>query len=95
MVHSQVGTFAGNGLGLHEVHGNVWEWCLDGFHPGFYGRSPESDPVALWEGAATHVARGGSFSRAAANARSAIRLIMPPSRADNDVGVRPARVITE
>jgi len=93
--HAPVGTYGANPYGLHEVHGNVWEWCLDGYDPGFYGRGSEIDPVAPWEGAATHVARGGAFPDAAAAARSAERIGGTPSKADADLGLRPARAVSE
>jgi formylglycine-generating enzyme required for sulfatase activity len=41
------------------------------------------------------VARGGSFGYAAAYARSANRVISMPGFRDHDIGLRPARVITE
>jgi len=91
VVHRHVGAYPPNEWGLHEVHGNVFEWCLDGFDFGYYGRSPAVDPVAPWEGAAFRVARGGSFSDTAANARSANRNNNTPSNANNNLGVRPAK----
>ena len=88
--HAPVDTLAANGFGLHHVHGNVWEWCLDGFDGEFYGRSPDADPVAPYTGAPTFVGRGGSYLNAAGDARSALRRGGPPSNADTNLGVRPA-----
>ena len=92
-VHAPVGTYAPNGLGLHDVHGNVWEWCLDGYDIDFYGRSPVRDPLAPWEGTASRVIRGGSFLDVARLARSAYRPYDKPSNAVDRLGVRPARTI--
>ena len=76
-----------------DVHGNVLEWCLDGYESGFYGRSPRKDPLAPWAGAAFRAVRGGSFRSPAINARSAYRGSDTPSNAATTLGVRPARAI--
>jgi formylglycine-generating enzyme required for sulfatase activity/serine/threonine protein kinase len=94
-VHAPVGTYSANAFGLHDVAGNLWEWCLDGYDEGFYGRSPWVDPVAPWAGAADRVRRGGSFGHAALNARSALRISNTPSNAGNNLGVRPMRLVVE
>jgi formylglycine-generating enzyme required for sulfatase activity len=55
-----VDSFPPNGYGLHNVTGNVWEWCLDWFDPGYYRRSPSENPTGPSSG--THrVMRGGSY----------------------------------
>jgi len=95
VIHSPVATFAANACGLHEVHGNVWEWCLDGYDPQFYSRAPRIDPVAPWENADRRVTRGGSLLNSAAYARSAIRAAADPEVAGTHIGVRPARALRE
>ena len=55
-----VAEFPANGFGLHNMTGNVWEWCADWFAPDFYARSPAADPIGPPDG--THrVMRGGSY----------------------------------
>jgi formylglycine-generating enzyme len=55
-----VDSFPPNGFGLHNVSGNVWEWCSDWFHPTFHGDGPRTDPMGPSFGQAK-VIRGGSY----------------------------------
>ena len=89
-VHAPVGRFAPNGFGLHDVHGNVWEWCRDVFasyaedaRPGDGERTPDSGEKRVF--------RGGSFFYGAGISRSAFRYYYPPEFARHNLGVRPAR----
>ena len=87
------GSYAPNAFGLHDMHGNLWEWCLDGYDPDQYAErgSISSDPTAL--GNYEHrVVRGGSWNdNGARHARSANRASSDPHRRGPFQGFRVAR----
>ncbi|MFO1078286.1 MAG: bifunctional serine/threonine-protein kinase/formylglycine-generating enzyme family protein [Planctomycetota bacterium] len=84
-----VGTFRANAFGLHDVHGNMWEWTADWYvgnglewQPGVQRSGPQSG---------VRVVRGGSFHFPPFHARSAFRYWALPTLQDFDLGVRAAR----
>ncbi|MEM7201641.1 MAG: SUMF1/EgtB/PvdO family nonheme iron enzyme [Planctomycetota bacterium] len=84
------GSLPANGWGLHEMHGNVFEWCQDRWHQN-YEDAPEDG--SAWElgGSAFRVGRGGSWVAHGAFCRSAYRIRDAAGYRSGSVGVRPAR----
>jgi formylglycine-generating enzyme required for sulfatase activity len=78
------GSFAPNPFGLHDVHGNVFEWCSSLFDNPYLG-PPD---------AGQRVLRGGSFYEVAAKVRCAYRQSAPPELVAYNAGLRPARDIS-
>ena len=94
VAHRKVGSYPPNAFGLHEMHGNVGEWCGDGYSHNAYRLERGLDPLAPTGLSDSRVYRGGSFQRTGASARSSGRFPSPPSYAAADVGVRPARAVS-
>jgi formylglycine-generating enzyme required for sulfatase activity/WD40 repeat protein len=96
------GIFPANNWGLHDMHGNVWEWCLDHWHGSYEGAPADgsawlnpADPTkktSIEKGNGSEeelrLLRGGSWNLNPRYCRSAYRIRYRPGRARNFVGFR-------
>jgi len=87
---SDVGSFPPNSFGLHDMHGNVYEWCLDHWHPSYEGAP--SDGSTWITGGDDHfrLVRGGSWYSGPKNCRCAYRVYLNP---DNRYYIDGFRVV--
>jgi formylglycine-generating enzyme required for sulfatase activity/serine/threonine protein kinase len=91
-----VGQKRANQFGLHDMHGNVWEWCWDGFLAEYYKQSPPDDPAGpAGPAAAWRAARGGGFAHPERDCRSASRGKDPTGVWNERLGFRVAIGTTE
>ncbi len=87
-----VDQFLPNPLGLHDMSGNVYEWCWDWF--GNYPSSPQNNPTGPDSGS-RRVRRGGSWVSYPVGVRCAYRSYYAPVDGSDYLGFRLARTVTE
>jgi formylglycine-generating enzyme len=89
---TRVGSYPPNAWGIHDMHGNVWEWCQDWYHarlPG--GTDPDLRDVPgarNGDGTYSRVRRGGAWIEPGWACRSACRLRYEPPRRSDHIGFR-------
>jgi formylglycine-generating enzyme required for sulfatase activity len=82
-----VGVYPANNFGLHDMHGNLWEWCADWYDGQYYRSSPRRDPPGPPTGQ-FRVVRGGSWRNHASTCRAAYRNALVPNNRDPYTGFR-------
>ena len=85
-----IGSFPPNAFGLHDMHGNVWEWTQDCYEDN-YGKAAPDGSAATKPDCQTYVVRGGGWNDRPKYLRSAIRYGDPPAYRSFYVGFRVAR----
>jgi formylglycine-generating enzyme required for sulfatase activity len=89
-----VGSFAPNPFGLHEMHGNVWEWVEDCFYDSYDGAPPDGSPRTAGADCSRRVVRGGSWGNDPEEVRSAVRYRNSRDGRTESLGFRVARTLT-
>ncbi len=85
-----VGLKPANAFGLHDMHGNMFEWCQDFYDEKWYERTLPNDPNGPDSGS-YRVIRGGNWNNDASHCRSAYRNNYTPSHRSSTYGFRPVR----
>ncbi len=87
------GSFPPNAFGVHDMHGNVWEWVEDCWNGSYAGASPDG---SAWRSGdcAVPVLRGGSWGSFPRGLRSAYRIRGTTGYGNDFVGFRVARTLT-
>jgi len=77
-----------NAWGIHDMHGNVWEWVADWYDKNYYSKSPREDPTGPARSTGKRVLRGGCMDNKASGCTATERSSSRPTSRDKDAGFR-------
>ena len=89
-----VGSFPSNNFGLHDMHGNVWEWVEDCWHSDYSGAPTDGSAWTSGNDCDHRVLRGGSWYNSPWNLRAADRSWIGIGYRSFVFGIRVARTLT-
>jgi formylglycine-generating enzyme required for sulfatase activity len=85
---TDVGRFPPNAFGLYDMHGNVYEWCADHWHPNYLGSPIDGSAWIDADSSPDRVIRGGSWKMMPRDCRAASRSHYTFTKRKNDLGFR-------
>lgn len=91
---AKVGSYAANPWGIYDMHGNIFDWCRDWYHPRLPGgtdpdrSSAEASAQRNRDGTVSRVRRGGCWADKGWPCRSACRARFEPERRADHIGFR-------
>lgn len=88
-----VGSFPANAFGLHDMHGNVWEWCQDLWHRNYTGAPADGSAWTAGGEQNRRVVRGGSWRNIPDDLRAALRDRLTTDGRGDVLGFRVARTL--
>jgi formylglycine-generating enzyme required for sulfatase activity len=90
---TEVGSFPPNAFGLHDIHGNLWEWCEDVYHHNYQGVPTDGSAWTTGGDQNLRLLRGGSWFVDPQNCRSAYRSRNFPDVLNDNIGFRVVAVV--
>ncbi|MCM1984266.1 bifunctional serine/threonine-protein kinase/formylglycine-generating enzyme family protein [Lyngbya confervoides] len=87
---TEVGSFPANDFGLYDMHGNVYEWCLDPWHEDYQGAPTDGSAWVTGGDSSRRILRGGSWTDFPRYCRSADRVRLDPGDRHSVFGFRLA-----
>ncbi|GAB4378509.1 MAG: hypothetical protein Kow00121_30490 [Elainellaceae cyanobacterium] len=85
---TEVDSFLPNAFGLYDMHGNVWEWCLDHWHKNYEGAPSDGSAWTTGGESQSRLLRGGSWNNSSGSCRSAVRSRDDPDLRHSSCGFR-------
>jgi len=90
-----IGSFAPNRFGVHDMHGNVWEWVEDCAHSNYIGAPTDGSAWNTGGDCTSRMLRGGGWFFSPGGPRAALRFGYIPGYRFPNLGFRVGRTVSQ